>query len=97
MKALRSFSRGSQLPLEFRERGEYPEHQPAAVDVGSLAGEHAKADFAFHQLMDRLTVQDHRNPQAPNMPPKISRETAISLAQYPLTFGSESVASATRR
>jgi hypothetical protein len=34
---------------------------------------------------------------ARNAPPKIILETAISLTQYPLTLGSASVASATRR
>src|SRR5271167_1901655 len=59
------------LAGEFRQRGEYPEHQPAAgggVDVGSLACQHAEADFAFHQLMDRVDEVAEVAPEAIELP-----------------------------
>src|SRR5271155_234496 len=59
------------LAGEFRQRGEYPEHQPAAgrgVDVGSLACQHAEADFAFHQLMDRIDEVTEVSPEPVELP-----------------------------
>jgi hypothetical protein len=56
----RDRSLADQLALELCERGENPEHQPAAggrgVDIGALPGQDAKANPAFHQIMDGVDV-----------------------------------------
>ena len=72
-----------QLALELSERRENPEHQPAAggrgVDIGALPGQDAKANPAFHQIMDGVDEVTEVTAEAIELPD----DESITLAQCP--------------
>ena len=67
--------------LELGKRRENPEHQPPAggrgVDIGTLSGQDAKANPAFHQIMDGVDEVTEVAAEAIELPD----DESITLAQ----------------